>query len=144
MSWPLLSEISCYLRFLCMDESIWIVCLLSLTFWLVRLQLSSILNEEAIIIIMKDFVVKVLSWIKYNCGPTGLGNYTIYKNRQKKTTKAKATNKMYNEIIKINDNNLKWKWIFMQSKSKIKKYSYLPRIDLCELVNEAKQRLSMQ
>ena len=32
----------------------------------------------------------------------------------------------------------------MQSKSKIEKYSYLPRINLCELVNEAKQRLSMQ
>ena len=32
----------------------------------------------------------------------------------------------------------------MPSKSKIEKYSYLPRINLCELVNEAKQRLSMQ
>ena len=32
----------------------------------------------------------------------------------------------------------------LPSKSKIEKYSYLPRINLCELVNEAKQRLSMQ
>ena len=60
-----------------MDESIWIVCLLTLTFWLVQLQLSSILNKEAIIIIiiiiiiiMEDFIVKVSSWIKYN--PEGL------------------------------------------------------------------------
>ena len=70
-----------------MDESIWIVCLLTLTFRLVRLQLSSILNKEAIIIIiiiiiiiviiiiiiiiiMEDFIVKVSSWIKYN--PEGL------------------------------------------------------------------------
>ena len=59
-----------------MDKSIWIVCLLTLTFWLVQLQLSSILNKEAIIIIiiiiiiMEDFIVKVSSWIKYN--PEGL------------------------------------------------------------------------
>ena len=26
---------------------------------------------------------KVSSWIKSNCGPTGLGNYIIYKRRQK-------------------------------------------------------------
>ena len=32
----------------------------------------------------------------------------------------------------------------MQSKSKIQKYSYLPRINLRKLVNEAKQRLSLQ
>ena len=40
------------LTFFWMDESIWIVCLLTLTFWLVQLQLSSILNKEAIIIII--------------------------------------------------------------------------------------------
>ena len=72
------------------------------------------LNKEAIIIIiiiiiiiMEDIIVKVLSWIKCNCLPTGLGNYTIYKSR-KKTAKAKATNKMHNKVIKIDDNNLKW------------------------------------
>ena len=32
----------------------------------------------------------------------------------------------------------------MKLKSKIQKYSYLPRINLCELFNEAKQRLSIQ
>ena len=32
----------------------------------------------------------------------------------------------------------------MPSKSKIEKYSYLPRINLCELVDEAKQRPSKQ
>ena len=32
----------------------------------------------------------------------------------------------------------------MQSKSKIQKYSYLPKIILRKLVNEAKQRLSLQ
>ena len=32
----------------------------------------------------------------------------------------------------------------MQSKSKIQKYSYLPRIILRKLVNEVKQRLSLQ
>ena len=32
----------------------------------------------------------------------------------------------------------------MQSKYKIQKYSYLSRIILCKLVNEAKQRLSLQ
>ena len=32
----------------------------------------------------------------------------------------------------------------MPSGSKIEKYYYLPRINLCELVKEAKQRLSMQ
>ena len=64
-----------------MDKSIWIVCLLTLTFWLVQLRLSSILNKEAIIIIiiiiiiiviiiMEEFIVKVSSWIKYN--PEGL------------------------------------------------------------------------
>ena len=36
-----------------------------------------------IIIIMEDIIVKVSSWIKCNCGPTGLGNYTIYKSRKK-------------------------------------------------------------
>ena len=56
---------------------------------------------------MEDIIVKVSSWIKCNCGPTGLGNYTIYKSR-KKTAKAKATNKMHNKVIKIDDNNLKW------------------------------------
>ena len=72
------------------------------------------LNKEAIIIIiiiiiiMEDIIVKVSSWIKCNCGSTGLGNYTIYKSR-KKTAKAKATNKMHNKVIKIdNNNNLKW------------------------------------
>ena len=85
---------------------------------------------------MEDIIVKVSSWIKYNCGPTGLGNYTIYNSR-KKAAKAKATNKMYNKVIKIDDNNLKRKSVFMQSKSKIEKSSYLPRINLCELVNEA-------
>ena len=70
------------------------------------------LNKEAIIIIiiiiivMEDIIVKVSSWIKCNCLPTGLGNYTIYKSR-KKTAKAKATNKMHNKVIKIDD-NLKW------------------------------------
>ena len=34
--------------------------------------------------------------------------------------------------------------MFMQSKSKIQKNSYLPRINLSESVNEAKQQLSMQ
>ena len=69
------------LTFFWVDKSIWIVCLLTLTFWLVQLQLSSILNKEAIIIIiiiiitiiiiiMEDFIVKVSSWIKYN--PEGL------------------------------------------------------------------------
>ena len=72
------------------------------------------LNKEAIIIIiiiiiiiMEDIIVKVSLWIKCNCLPTGLGNYTIYKSR-KKTAKAKATNKMHNKVIKIDDNNLKW------------------------------------
>ena len=71
------------------------------------------LNKEAIIIIiiiiiiMEDIIVKVSSWIKCNCGSTCLGNYTIYKSR-KKTAKAKATNKMHNKVIKIDDNNLKW------------------------------------
>ena len=72
------------------------------------------LNKEAIIIIiiiiiiiMEDIIVKVSSWIKCNCGPTGLGNYTTYKSR-KKTAKAKVTNKMHNKVIKIDDNNLKW------------------------------------
>ena len=32
----------------------------------------------------------------------------------------------------------------MQSKSKIQKDSYLPRINISESVNEAKQQLSMQ
>ena len=32
----------------------------------------------------------------------------------------------------------------MQSKSKIQKYSYPPRINLSELVNEAKKQLSLQ
>ena len=49
------------------------ILLLTLTFWLVRLQLSSILNKEAIIIIiviiiiiiMEEIIVKVSSWIKY-------------------------------------------------------------------------------
>ena len=71
------------------------------------------LNKEAIIIIiiiiiiMEDIIVKVSSWIKCSCGPTGLGNYTTYKSR-KKTAKAKATNKMHNKVIKIDDNNLEW------------------------------------
>ena len=51
---------------------------------------------------------------------------------------------MHDKVIKIDNNNLKWKWIFMPSKSKIEKYSYLPRINLCELVDEAKQRPSKQ
>ena len=52
------------------------------------------LNKEAIIIIiiiiiiMEDIIVKVSSWIKCNCGPTGLGNYTIYKNMQEKNCKS--------------------------------------------------------
>ena len=28
--------------------------------------------------------------------------------KQEKTAKAKATNKMHNKVIKIDDNNLKW------------------------------------
>ena len=58
------------------------------------------------------------------------GNYVIYKSR-KKNTKAKATNKMHNKVIKIHDNNSKRKQILVQSKSKIQKHSYLPRINLC-------------
>ena len=45
------------LTFFWMDKSIWIVCLLTLTFWLVQLQLSSILNKEAIIIIIIIIII---------------------------------------------------------------------------------------
>ena len=31
-----------------------------------------------------------------------------YLQKQEKTAKAKATNKMHNKVIKIDDNNLKW------------------------------------
>ena len=48
------------------------------------------------------------------------------------------------KVIKFDDNNLGRKLIFIKLKSKIQRYSYLPRINLCELFNEAKQRLSMQ
>ena len=48
------------------------------------------------------------------------------------------------KAIKFDDNNLGRKLIFIKLKSKIQRYSYLPRINLCELFNEAKQRLSMQ
>ena len=57
---------------------------------------------------MEEIIVKVSSWIKYNCEPTGLGNYTIYKIRRK-NCKTKATNKVHNKIITIDDNNLKRK-----------------------------------
>ena len=69
-----------------------------------------------------------------------------YLQQQKKNTKAirlriKCT---ITKVIKFDDNNLRRKLIFMKLKSKIQRYSYLPRINLCELFNEAKQRLSMQ
>ena len=52
--------------------------------------------------------------MEFNCEPTGLDNYTSTK-AEKKTTKAKATIEMYNEVINIEDNNSKWKSvIFMQ------------------------------
>ena len=102
MSWPLLSE-SCYLRFFG-----WIVCLLTLTFWLVQLQLSSILNKEAIIIIiiiiiiiMEDFIVKISSWIKYNSEGLSAQAIILFTKAGKKTAKAKATNKMHNKVTKI-------------------------------------------
>lgn len=63
---------------------------------------------------MEDFIVNGSSWMEYNCEPTGLDNYTSTK-AEKKTTKAKATIEMYNEVINIEDNNSKWKSvIFMQ------------------------------
>ena len=48
-----------------------------------------------------------------NCEPIGLGNYTMYKSR-----KNKVKNEMYKKII-INYNNLKWRSILTESKSKI-------------------------
>ena len=61
------------------------------------------------IIIMEDFIVKASSWIKYN--PEGLlaSAIMLFTKVGKKTTKAKATNKMHNKVIKIQDNNLKRK-----------------------------------
>ena len=62
------------------------------------------------IIIMEDyFIVKASSWIKYN--PAGLlaSAIMLFTKVGKKTTKAKATNKMHNKVIKIHDNNLKRK-----------------------------------
>ena len=61
------------------------------------------------IIIMEDFIVKTSSWIKYN--PAGLltSAITLFTKAGKKTTKAKATNKMHNKVTKIQDNNLKRK-----------------------------------
>ena len=44
---------------------------------------------------------------------------------------------MHNKVIKIDDNNFfkaKINIYALPSKSKIEKYSYLPRINLCELV----------
>ena len=59
------------------------------------------------IIIMEDFIVKASPWIKYN--PAGLlaSAIMLFTKVGKKTTKAKATNKMHNKVIKIQDNNLK-------------------------------------
>ena len=81
-----------------------------------------------IIIIMEDFIVKVSSCIKYN--PEGLLAIMLFT-KEGKNTKAQATNKMHNKVIKIHDNNSKRKQILVQSKSKIQKHSYLPTIDLC-------------
>ena len=83
------------------------------------------------IIITEDFIVKASSWIKYN--PAGLlaSAIMLFAKAGKKTTKAKATNKMHSKVIKIHDNNSKRKQILVQSKSKIQKHSYLPRINLC-------------
>ena len=81
-----------------------------------------------IIIIMEDYCKSIVLNKIQSRGSTG--NYVIYKSR-KKNTKAKATNKMHNKVIKIHDNNSKRKQILVQSKSKI-------------LVNEAKERLSKQ
>ena len=71
-----------------------------------------------IIIIMED-------------NPEGLLAIMLFTKAGKKNTKAKATNKMHNKVIKIHDNNSKRKQILVQSKSKIQKHSYLPRINLC-------------
>ena len=58
---------------------------------------------------MEDCIVNVSSFIKYNCEPTGLGNYTImYKSKKKRN---KIANEIYTEIITvhvtINENKLK-------------------------------------
>ena len=68
------------------------------------------LGPDISLIIMEDIIVEVSSWKKkYNCEPTDLGNYTIYKSKKKKKKKtAKTTNKMYNKVIKIDDNSLKY------------------------------------
>ena len=55
----------------------------------------------------------------------------LFTKAGKKNTKAEATNKMRNKVLKIHDNNSKRKQILVQSKSKIQKHSYLPRINLC-------------
>ena len=81
-----------------------------------------------IIIIMEDYCKSIVLNKIQSRGSTG--NYVIYK-RRKKNTKAEATNKMHNKVIKIHDNNSKRKKILVQSKSKIQKHSYLPRINLC-------------
>ena len=80
-----------------------------------------------IIIIMEDYCKGIVLNKIQSRGSTG--NYVIYKSR-KKNTKAEATNKMHNKVIKIHDNNSKRKQILVQSKSKIQKHSYLPRINL--------------
>ena len=80
-----------------------------------------------IIIIMEDYCKSIVLNKIQSRG--SIGNYVIYKSR-KKNTKAKATNKMHNKVIKIHDNNSKRKQTLVQSKSKIQKHSYLPRIKL--------------
>ena len=83
-----------------------------------------------IIIIMEDYCKSIVLNKTQSRGSTG--NYVIILQKQeKKNAKAKATNKMHNKVIKIHDNNSKRKQILVQSKSKIQKHSYLPRINLC-------------
>ena len=83
-----------------------------------------------IIIIMEDYCKSIVLNKIQSRGSTG--NYVIILQKQeKKNAKAKATNKMHNKVIKIHDNNSKRKQILVQSKSKIQKHSYLPRINLC-------------
>ena len=61
------------------------------------------------IIIMEDFIVKASSWIKYNQAGLLASTIMLFTKAGKKTTKAKATNKMHNKVTKIQDNNLKRK-----------------------------------
>ena len=83
-----------------------------------------------ITIIMEDYCKSIVLNKIQSRGSTG--NYVIILQKQeKKNAKAKATNKMHNKVIKIHDNNSKRKQILVQSKSKIQKHSYLPRINLC-------------